>query len=198
MPASRAFSAREGKVIWVTDADGADALEIADATGESRGTRRIAGGELGDVWDLVPCPDGTHVAVSARDGRLLIVTVESGEVLELAASDDGLISGLAWSPDSAWLAWSQPGPRPLSRIRIARITPESNQRHGGQGSGGREAETARRPRQRGVSEGGACWEGSPDTGKPAAPGCWAAAEIAVTPGASSPLRPSKAPTVTGS
>ncbi|MBO0775820.1 MAG: PDZ domain-containing protein, partial [Actinobacteria bacterium] len=29
--------------------------------------------------------------------------------------------GLSFAPDSAWLAWSQPGPRPLSRIRLARL-----------------------------------------------------------------------------
>src|SRR5258708_12932134 len=77
---------REGKVIWVTDADGPDALEIADATGESRGTRRIAGGELGDVWDLVPCPDGTHVAASARDGRPFILPLQPAPAPHLTAS----------------------------------------------------------------------------------------------------------------
>ena len=65
-------------VIWVTDADGPDALEIAGTSGEPAGTRRIAAGELGYVASLAPSPDGTHVAVAAHDGRLLIVTVESG------------------------------------------------------------------------------------------------------------------------
>ncbi len=32
------------------------------------------------------------------------------------------MTGLAYSPDSAWLAWSQPEPRPLSRIRLARLS----------------------------------------------------------------------------
>jgi tricorn protease len=59
--------------------------------------------------------------VAAHDGRLLVVDVESGRVSELAASDDGPVDGLSFSPDSAWLAWSQLGPQPLRRIRIARI-----------------------------------------------------------------------------
>jgi tricorn protease len=125
----------EGKVIWVTDADGPDALEIGDATGETRDTRRIAVGQVGHVSDLAPSPDGAHVAVAAHDGRLLVVTVESGELLELAACDDGRPYGMAWSPDSAWLAWSQPGPRPLSRIRLARITPEPPQKPVGSPNG---------------------------------------------------------------
>ena len=70
---------------------------------------------------LAASPDGATVAAAAHDGRLLAVDVASGQVTELAASDDGAIDGLSWSPDSAWLAWSQPGPQPLRRIRAARI-----------------------------------------------------------------------------
>jgi tricorn protease len=50
------------------------------------------------------------------------VDVASGQVTELAASADGAVTGLAYSPDSAWLAWAQPGPRPLARIRMARLS----------------------------------------------------------------------------
>ena len=52
------------------------------------------------------------VAVAAQDGRLRVVDVESGQVREIAASDNGVVTGLAWSPDSAWLAWSQPAEHP--------------------------------------------------------------------------------------
>ncbi|HEX8008452.1 MAG TPA: PDZ domain-containing protein [Trebonia sp.] len=112
----------EGKVAWVTDSGGVDAIEIAPVPGETAAAVRIGSGELGRVSSLAPSPDGATLAVSSRDGRLLVVNVESGQVSELATSDDGDIDDLAWSPDSAWLAWSQPGPRPLSRIRMARIS----------------------------------------------------------------------------
>ena len=120
-----------GNVVWVTDADGEDALEIAgigsppaprsaSPAGQPR-PRRIASGELGYVNEMAPAPDGKTIAVAARDGRLLLVDAESGAVTELAAGDDGEIDDLAWSPDSAWLAWAQPGPQPLARIRMARV-----------------------------------------------------------------------------
>jgi tricorn protease len=112
-----------GKVVWVTDAAGPDALEIASVTGDAE-TVRLAEGVIGTVMSLAAAPDGTAVAAAAHDGRLLLVDVgpdSSGQVTELAASDDGPVEGLSWSPDSAWLAWSQPGPRPLSRIRLARV-----------------------------------------------------------------------------
>ena len=105
--------------------DGADALVVAaidaEADGRIAAPVTLAAGQLGSVSDIAPSPDGTTVAVGAHDGRLLLVSVESGEVTELAAGDDGDIDELAWSPDSAWLAWAQPGPRPLSRIRLARV-----------------------------------------------------------------------------
>ena len=107
-----------GKVVWVTDAAGPDALEIASVTGGPE-TVRLAEGALGFVLSLLPSPDGTTVAVATHDGRLLLVDIPSRQVTELAASDDGAIAGLAWSPDSAWLAWSQPGPPPLRRLRLA-------------------------------------------------------------------------------
>ena len=99
-----------GRVAWVTDAAGPDALETAAVSGEP-GITRIAEGELGHVMHLAASPDGATLAVAAHDGRLLAVDVASGRVTELVAGDDGPVEGLCWSPDSAWLAWSQPGPR---------------------------------------------------------------------------------------
>ena len=109
-----------GRVVWVTDAGGADALEIAAADGEPPSVR-LAEGLLGSVLSLAASPDGATVAVAAHDGRLLAVDVASGQVSELAAGDDGAVDGLCFSPDWAWLAWSQPGPQPLRRIRVARL-----------------------------------------------------------------------------
>jgi tricorn protease len=119
---------RSGQVAWVTDAGGTDALEIAPADGAGptgggppAAARRLAEGQLGLVSELAAAPDGTTVAVAARDGRLLLVDVASGGVRQLAASADGALSGLAYAPDSAWLAWSHPGPDPLRQIRLARL-----------------------------------------------------------------------------
>jgi tricorn protease len=108
-----------GGAAWGTDATGQDALEFV-LSPEAPQPARVADGELGSVTGLAAAPDGGAVAAAASDGRLFLVEIPSGEVTELAAADDGPCRGLAWSPDSAWLAWSQPGPQPLRRIRIAR------------------------------------------------------------------------------
>ncbi|MEW1772122.1 S41 family peptidase [Streptomyces sp. NPDC086777] len=111
-------------VVWVTDAEGDDALEFAPATGLVPGAtpRRIAAGQLGRVLDLAVAPDGGRVAVAAHDGRLLLVERETGEVREVDRSEDGDVSGLAFSPDSGWLAWSHPGTGGLCQLRIAHTT----------------------------------------------------------------------------
>jgi tricorn protease len=122
-----------GQVVWATDADGIDALEIggsdpADSLDPAAPPRRLAAGWLGRMNGLAAAPDGSAVAVAARDGRLRVVDVATGEVRELAASGNGYVTGLAWSPDSAWLAWSEPAEHPvgmggttLRRLRLARI-----------------------------------------------------------------------------
>ncbi|MFF3790443.1 S41 family peptidase [Streptomyces sp. NPDC001981] len=110
-------------VVWVTDAQGDDALECAPATGIAPGTapRRLAAGRLGRVLDLAAAPDGSRFAVASHDGRILIVERERGEVHEVDRSEHGDASGLVFSPDSAWLAWSHPGPEPLSQLKLAHL-----------------------------------------------------------------------------
>ncbi len=113
-----------GRAAWVVDADGADALEIAATNGEgppAQQPRRIARGQVGWVASTAPAPNGVLVAAAARDGGLAVVDVDTGQVTELARSDNGTITGLAFSPDSKWLVWSQPAQGSLRRLRLARL-----------------------------------------------------------------------------
>ncbi|MGW0766577.1 S41 family peptidase [Streptomyces sp. NPDC002676] len=125
-----------GQVAYVTDAEGEDAVEIAQLPRASggRAPRRLASGELGRVLELVSDPPGERLAIASHDGRLLLLTASDeaaaaagtedagGEVTELIRSVNGPVRDLAFSPDGAWLAWSQPGiGRSLRQIKLARI-----------------------------------------------------------------------------
>ncbi len=112
------------QVVWVTDAEGEDALEIAPVDGLAPGAtpRRIGAGRLGRVLEVAASPDGKRVAVATHDGRVLLADVGTGEFRELVHTTDGDPRDLAFSPDSAWLAWSHPGPNPLRHIRMASTT----------------------------------------------------------------------------
>ncbi|MBP2320946.1 tricorn protease [Kibdelosporangium banguiense] len=109
-----------GHVAWVTDVEGDDALEIVPVEGGA--PRRIASGQLGRVLELVAAPDGRRAAVASHDGRVLLVDIESGEVRTVTQARDGDASGLQFSPDSGWVAWSHPGPVPLRQIKMADTT----------------------------------------------------------------------------
>ncbi|WP_307865581.1 S41 family peptidase [Streptomyces montanisoli] len=66
-----------GRVAYVTDAEGDDAVEIAylpRASGD-RPPRRLAAGLLGRVHEMEPDPEGGRVALSTHDGRLLLLDV---------------------------------------------------------------------------------------------------------------------------
>ncbi|NBE51578.1 S41 family peptidase [Streptomyces boluensis] len=133
-----------GKVAYVTDAEGEDAVEIAylpRATGD-REPRRLASGRLGRVEEMISDPEGERLAIASNDGRLLLIDVPEepgesggseepgepgdgsgpGQVTELIQSLNGPVRDLAFSPDGAWLTWSHPGiGRSLRQIKLARI-----------------------------------------------------------------------------
>ena len=99
---------------------------VGDRAGRWAGRRRQPeadrAGELGRVLELAASPDGRRVAVATHDGRVLLADVDSDEFHELVNTTDGDPCDLAFSPDSAWLAWSHPGPSPLRNIRMASTT----------------------------------------------------------------------------
>jgi tricorn protease len=121
------------RVVWISDASGEDAVEVSALSppldGPLNGTaaepRRYGAGEIGRVLELVCAPDGSRVALACHDGRLLVLDTGSGELTELAMGADGEVTGLAFAPDSEWLAWSDPVESGLRRILIARLTDES-------------------------------------------------------------------------
>ncbi|OIJ93548.1 peptidase S41 [Streptomyces sp. MUSC 14] len=78
-----------GKVAYVTDADGEDAVEIAQlprASGD-RAPHRLASGALGRVLEMVCDPLGERLAIASHDGRLLLLDTGEGEGGEAAETE---------------------------------------------------------------------------------------------------------------
>ncbi|MFF2638298.1 S41 family peptidase [Streptomyces niveus] len=85
-----------GKVAYVTDADGEDAVEIAylpRASGD-RPPVRLASGRLGRVHELIADPDGERLALSTHDGKLLILTVPD-DTSEAAPAEEAVTTEAA-------------------------------------------------------------------------------------------------------
>ncbi|MET8676958.1 S41 family peptidase [Streptomyces sp. NPDC004647] len=94
-----------GQVAYVTDAEGEDAVELADLprAGGTREPRRIAAGRIGRVHELVASSDGERLAVAAHDGRLLLLTVPGDDTVqpETTGSASGTDTGAATVPGEA-------------------------------------------------------------------------------------------------
>ncbi len=100
--------ARHGQ--WL--ADGMTLVAVGDASGEERvvvfdaQSVRTLPWEVGHVTRLRAAPRGSLVAIANHRNEVLIGDVDSGELLEVDASEFGRSDDLAWSPDAAWLVYS--------------------------------------------------------------------------------------------
>jgi tricorn protease len=108
-------------IACASDNGGEDGLDVVPADGSP--ARRIGHGEFGRILELAVAPDGCTAAVACADGRLLTVALDGEPVMtEIARSTNAEVAGLAFSPDSALLAWSQSWrPERGSQIRLARL-----------------------------------------------------------------------------
>lgn len=93
-----------GEIVVVSDEGGEEGLEVWNyATGERtsrsalEGTRRI--------WDVVASPARRVAAVIDISGKLQLYDFDSGDVREIAASEEGPIRSATWSADGRWLAY---------------------------------------------------------------------------------------------
>ncbi|WP_426303042.1 S41 family peptidase [Arthrobacter sp. R-11] len=104
-----------------TSGDGG--TSAADAAPETSGTvRRIDFPRPARPCALEPSPDGRWLAVGTAFGDVFLADTRDGSLEPLVTIGDGTIDALAWSPDSQWLAWSEPvtsfGSR--SKLRMAK------------------------------------------------------------------------------
>jgi tricorn protease len=68
-------------------------------------------------------PDGNWLAVGTAFGDIYVADTRTGTLSLVSSIGEGSIEGFSWSPDSAWMGWSEPvtsfGSR--SRLRITRV-----------------------------------------------------------------------------
>jgi tricorn protease len=115
-------SGETAKVVFVTDAEGEDALEVVNAHGALSDVRtRVGRGAIGRVLDLAVSPDAAHAAVATHDGRVVLVGLDGGDLRTVSSSEHGDASGLVFSPDSRFVAWSEAGPEPLRHLKLAEV-----------------------------------------------------------------------------
>ncbi|AOT04160.1 S41 family peptidase [Arthrobacter sp. U41] len=108
-------------------ADDATAAEAAPAQqgrqGESGQPTRIEFPKPTRASAIEASPDGNWLAVGTAFGDIYLAETRTGTLTLVSSIGEGSIEGFSWSPDSAWLGWSEPvtsfGSR--SRLRITAV-----------------------------------------------------------------------------
>lgn len=100
---------------------------VAQAAPPAAELRRIDYPKRTRAAEAVASPDGKYIAVGTEFGEVLLVDVDKGSMEVVSETPAGPVSELAFSPDSAWLAWSEPldQDEKRARLRMAAVAPAS-------------------------------------------------------------------------
>ncbi|HSN35496.1 MAG TPA: PDZ domain-containing protein, partial [Arthrobacter sp.] len=124
-----------------SSADAADTAGPADAAvpaqpGKSVHLVRIDFPKPTRASAIEASPDGNWLAVGSAFGDIYLADTRTGSLSLVTSIGEGSIEGFSWSPDSAWLGWSEPVTSFGSRSRL-RITEVGNVDAGAAADGAR-------------------------------------------------------------
>jgi tricorn protease len=118
-PAAGADAADTAGVV----ADSVDAVPALQGSAVSGGSTKIDFPKPSRASAMEASPDGNWLAVGTAFGDIYLADTRTGTLSLISSIGEGSIEGFSWSPDSAWLGWSEPvtsfGSR--SRLRMTRI-----------------------------------------------------------------------------
>ena len=96
----------DGKQIaFLSDEDGEEEIFLVSQDGSGEARQLTRGGHAMRYrprWS----PDGKRIAFSDKEGRIYVVTVETGEQVEAANDRHGQVSDYQWSPQGGYLAFT--------------------------------------------------------------------------------------------
>jgi len=116
--------------------DGKSVLALSDESGELEFWQLPANGvgtgqaltTNGTVFRFsgVPSPDGKHIAWADKDRKLWMHELASLQTTLVASSVRDNLDDFAWSPDSQWIAYSDPASNQVQQIHLYRVADASH------------------------------------------------------------------------
>jgi tricorn protease len=108
-------------LLALSDESGEVELWTMPADGMGKAARLTRGGTV-LRWQALPSPDGKWIAHHDKDHRLYVHERASGKDRLIDEATQGgfniTFSGLAWSPDSKWLAYAAPAANLFSQVKL--------------------------------------------------------------------------------
>ena len=115
-------------VVFVSDISGEEELYIARADGSGE-PRQLTEGNQTRFYQPRFSPTGDHVAVSDKDGRILVIRADGRGDLREAGRDPGWRNrDYSWSPAGDWLAFSQTQESGLRALYLYNVSDNRSQR----------------------------------------------------------------------
>ncbi|KUM37587.1 S41 family peptidase [Arthrobacter sp. EPSL27] len=96
----------------------ADAAAAGTGRAASQGSTRIDFPKATRTSAIEASPDGNWLAVGTAFGDIYLADTRTGALSLVSSIGEGSIESFAWSPDSAWLGWSEPVTSFGSRSRL--------------------------------------------------------------------------------
>lgn len=108
----------DGKSIaYISDVSGEDEIYIMAQDGKSSPIK-LTDGDKNYKYQVLWSPDSKKIMWADREQRLQFVDVESKDVTLIAESDVFEFNSYNWSPDSKWIAFSNPEAEVMTKVKI--------------------------------------------------------------------------------
>jgi len=106
-----------GSIAFISDMDGEDELYRISQDGMGK-PEELTHGLQAMLYQPSWSPDGKKIALSDKDGKLYVLTLDDKKLVQIAQNPRGQIPNYPWSPDSGYLAFTMDEPSGFTCIYV--------------------------------------------------------------------------------
>ncbi len=115
-----AYMNKKNEILMLSDESGEFELWKDDNYGFDTPVQLTKGsGDL--IVDFAVSPDDEYIIYTEKDNKLMIYSAREGTSKTIKVSDYGFSGRFAWSPDSRWVAYAEPGSNQLGVIYLYNV-----------------------------------------------------------------------------